>query len=130
LFDAKGNPNHGKVVQLGCKHLFHKDCIETLEKCPLCRTAITKSTPIEHKSETVSIEKLPPMPNNKYNYFKRYIEMYNNYNDYKEHVSALIGSRYNINNTKLRNIYNRKEQVNTRKQKNSRKRKTRRSSRK
>ncbi len=90
----------------------------------------------------MAVGKINPLPDARYNYFKKYVEFYNNYNAYKTYVHALIGSRYNINDNKLRNTYNKtkeemataapavKARKNTRRNQNSRRRKTRRANRK
>ena len=31
-----------KLRKLNCKHTFHRECIITLRKCPLCRASIIK----------------------------------------------------------------------------------------
>lgn len=122
LFDSEGaitkeDGREKPAVQLPCKHMYHRECIQPIIKadgsaeCPLCRTKFTQESmkQLDDKYSAKPVEKLPAPTPAIITMLKRSAQRFeNDLEGFKEYSIAQLGKRYELTDAFLTKVFNEK----------------------
>ena len=120
LFDSEGaiakeDGREKPVVQLPCKHMYHRECIQPIIKadgsaeCPLCRTTFTRDSlrQLDDKSSAKPVERLQAPTPGIVTILKRSAQRFEGDLDgFKEYSIAQLGNRYELTDAFLTKVFN------------------------